>query len=460
MKKRKQTEDTFLDSLNHERMKASNDAREKSLRVFREGLNQTSLHKTKDNQRKLRQRVIGISSTAVALAIAGVLVLSTGILGDSSSKLPIVQQNEGRATDESKEEAKHLLERVWDRPGFGYEDINGIPTDSIFNDELMVYLPWDWDIDEKEEDDVYSVQMSGENGEQMNLVLFNEDYDQEVFDAHLQELTASFAEAEQVSVPVEEFINELKSRNQVGFPYDNVFPFDITNAEITAFFDEENGKFIELYISKLFGHPMIFTSELSLDDPESWVVPIQFFTFMQTNYPFTIHGSEGELHPEFNRPMEKSVLLQVGAMGVEEVDVELYENEELNMTSYLPSNTEVERIEHGDFIEWRFTEPNVSENSFYAFGKLRDGFPLENGKEIMFDAFNIDLSYSEDLGGGIPYHFSYYSGMEDAFIDGYIELFEANGEWYYKHKHANRHDYNGGVYIQRLDLFINSMEWH
>ncbi|MGJ9459867.1 hypothetical protein [Oceanobacillus sp. CF4.6] len=468
MNKRKQKDDPFLDSLNKERIEASNEARKKSLLAFQDGLNQAGLRKTKSKRRKLRQRVIGISSTAIAASIAGLLFLSTGILGDSNSNVTTDQgnsveeilQDEENARDVQDNEPEDLLETILNRPPFDYDDLNGMPTSSIFNNDLKVYLPRDWTIDETEVNDAYSIHMSGENGEQMNLLLFNEDYDQEVFDTHLQQLTASFAEAEEVSIPVDSFINEIELSHQVSFPHENVFPFETENAEITAFFDEENGKFMELYISELFGHPMIFTSELSLDDTESWMLPIRFFTFMQANYPHTIHGSEGDLHPEFNRPIEKSVLLPVGAMGVEEVDVELYEMEELNMTSYLPRDTEVERIEHAQFTEWRFTEPNVSENSFYAFGKLKHGFPLENRKEIMFEALNIDLSYSDNMEGVNSYHYSYQSGMDEEFFDGYIELFEANGEWYYKQKHADRQDYNGGVYSQRLDLFIDSMEWH
>ncbi|WP_087973483.1 hypothetical protein [Oceanobacillus rekensis] len=468
MNKRKQKEDPFLDSLSNERMEASNEAREKSLLAFQDGLNQADLRKTKSKRRKLRQRVIGISQTAVVLVIAWVLVLSTGILGDSKSDVTtdqgidgnVAHQEEENAIDGQNNEPNYSLETIWNRPPFDYDDLNGVSTSSIFNNNLEVYLPRDWTIEETEGDGAYSIHMSGENGEQMNLLLFNEDYNQEVFDTHLQELTASFAKAEEVSVPVDVFINEIQLSHQLSFPHENVFPFEIENAEITAFFDEENGKFMELYVSELFGHPMIFTSELSLDDPESWMLPIRFFTFMQANYPYTIHGSEGDLHLKFNRPIGKSVLLPVGAMGVEEVDVELYENDDLNMTSYLPRNTEVERIEHGQFTEWRFTEPNVSENSFYAFGKLKDGFPLENRKEIMFEALNIDLSYSDNSEGVNSYHYSYQSGMDEEFFDGYFELFETGGEWYYKHKHADREDYNGGVYTQRLDLFIDSMEWH
>lgn len=470
MNRRKQKDDPIRNSLSKERMKAPNDAREKSLLAFQDGLNQARLQKPEKKGHKFRQRVIGITASAVAVGIAGVLVLSTGVLEDSNSDVTVTTDqpsdrevllpDEENAIEMQDNEPKDLLEMLLNRPSFDYDDINGMPTSSIFNDELNVYLPSDWTIEETKGRDAHSIQMSGADGEQMNLLLFDEIYSQEAFDTHLQELTANYVEAEEVSVPIAKFIEEIRLSHQISFPYENVFPFEIESAEITAFFDEEEGKFMELYISELFGHPMIFTSELSLDDTESWMLPIRFFTFMQVNYPHTIHGSVGELHPEFNRPIEKSVLLQVGAIGVEEVDVELYENDELNMTSYLPRGTEVERIEHDQFIEWRFTEPNVSENSFYAFGKLKNGFPLENRKEIMFEGLNIDLAYSDNTEGENSNHFSYQSERDEEFFDGYIELFEAGGEWYYKQKHADRHDYNGGVYIQRLDLFIDSMEWH
>ncbi|ERN54408.1 hypothetical protein M3689_02735 [Alkalihalophilus marmarensis] len=121
-------------------------------------------------------------------------------------------------------------------------------------------------------------------------------------------------------------------------------------------------------------------------------------------------------------------------------------------------NRYVDRLFH--FTEWRFSEEGVSENSFYAFGKLEADFPFQRSMQTMFGAFDIDLSYYEDLGGGTPYHYGYYSGMEEAFIDGYITLLETPDGWYYKHSHADRQDYNGIHYSQKLQMFLEFMEWH
>ncbi|WP_368505007.1 hypothetical protein AB3N04_04995 [Alkalihalophilus sp. As8PL] len=198
-----------------------------------------------------------------------------------------------------------------------------------------------------------------------------------------------------------------------------------------------------------------------MEDKESWTTSWLVFSFMRiVDIPHTIQGSETERHPEYNRPIEKKVVLDVGASYFEEVDIELYVDDELGMTSYLPKGTEVEQIEHEHFTEWRFTEPGVSENSFYSFGKLKNDFPFQRSMQTMFGAFDINLEHYEDLGGGTGYGYGYYSGMDEEFIDGYIQLFESPNGWYYHHKHADREDYNGGVYTQRLRMFIDSIEWH
>lgn len=98
------------------------------------------------------------------------------------------------------------------------------------------------------------------------------------------------------------------------------------NAEITTFIDETNDKLKEVYVSELFGYLMIFTSELSLDDVESWNLPIHLFAEIHINGAFVVRDSEGKLHPELNRPIEKTVLLPIRATFTpDKVEMELHE---------------------------------------------------------------------------------------------------------------------------------------
>src|SRR5699024_3291154 len=132
------------------------------------------------------------------------------------------------------------------------------------------------------------------------------------------------------------------------------------------------------------------------------------------------------------------------------IEMELHEIEELNITSYLPKDVNVQQIDHEYFTEWRFTENHIPESSFYSFGKLKSDFPIENGKKVMFEAFDIDPAYSPPDEGDIPHHYSYATANaeeEGIGFGGNFGLFEENNEWYYMHKHADWMDYNGGYYI-------------
>ena len=464
-------EGELLESLrNQKRVRVSEEIRQRSLLAFQNGLKDGERQRKRSKKtRNYGRKIPGIIAGTAATGIAVLLFLNTGLIdNDRSGAGGTVEigskENKGIESDGIKSNvhevsAENLLDKALNRPTFNHNDLNSMPTQKIFNEKLEVHLPSSWTVSETEGDNVFQIQMTGNNDEQMKLLLFDKAHAQEAFDTRIQELIVDFEEAEETAVPADELVENISMNHEVFFPYQNVVSFDKENTEITAFYNDESGQFMEMYVSELFGYPMIFTSEFPYDNDDSWNNSIIFFTFMYAgNPPLDIHGSEGEIHPDYKRPVEKDVILQVGASGVEQVEVELYENDELGLTSYLPKNTDIQRIEHDYFMEWRFTEPNVSENSFYAFGKLKEGFPIEKAKEIMFESHDIDLSYYTETDGPIPHHYSYNDA--DAFIDGYIQLFEANGEWYYEHKHADRHDYNGGVYIQRLNMFVDSIEWY
>ncbi|WP_216827392.1 hypothetical protein [Alkalihalobacterium elongatum] len=481
MNNRKQNDDELRYILKQkETIKASKEARAKSLQAFQDGLKEGIHSPQKLKRHKRRENIIGISATVAAAGIVSLLILNSSLFEDEApirdgsvvigggedSNLPgekeisieDVPPNEENNLQYS-EKQDFSLESVLDRPSFDYDDLNPLGTFSLYNDTFYVRLPNNWSVEENKGDAVHSIYMSGNESERMNLLLFSGDLDEELIQEKIRELTSEFSGAEEVIIPPDVLVDEIRRTHQISFPHKNVFPFEVDEARISAFFNEDTGRFMELYVSELFGRAMIYTVELDIDDISIRNLPWIFFTHMMVVSPH-VYGSEGDLHPQYNRPMDKRVILQVGAMGIEEVEVELYDIPELGMTSYLPRNTDVKEIEHQYFTEWRFTEPGVSKNSFYSFGKLKEGFPLKQGKEVMFEAFDIDLNYHEDLGGGTPYHYAYYSGMEGDFIDGHFQLFEVAGDWYYKHKHADREDYNGGVYTQRLGMFVEFLEKH
>lgn len=104
MNNRKPTDDMLYDVLNKMRdIKISEEVRKKSLFAFQNGLKEpSSLQNIKRKRCKLRQQVIGVSSTISAAGILMVLAFSTGILEESSTAEFISQENEGNQVQQNE----------------------------------------------------------------------------------------------------------------------------------------------------------------------------------------------------------------------------------------------------------------------------------------------------------------------------------------------------------------------
>ncbi|MHA6252427.1 hypothetical protein [Oceanobacillus sp. CAU 1775] len=470
MTKREHEKDILSEVLDKKQQtQASQEAKEKSLRAFQDGLKDSARTPIKRKKFGLRKHVVGVFSSVAAVGI--ITVLAFGVFDVPSPEDTGGQGNEDIQEEVApkvmdQQEISNILNEILKRQPLDLGESADFQRVGFSNLDLMTYVPADWIVEEMEDGDKLTMQLSGPTGEEMTLQLFKQDAP-DVFSEHLEEVEASYAHAEEIPIELGTFIETLKSNPMVSSNYDDIFPFELTNADMVAFIDKENGTFHDFITSELFGYQMIFTSKLSLEDTESWDLPIHLFTELHAVGALDIHDSIGRDHLEYNRPIEKTVLLPIGASFTPDVvQMELYENEELQLTSYLPIDTEVGRIEHDQFTEWRFTNSSISDDSFYSIGKLKEEFPLKDGEEIMFDAFDIDLAFAppEIAGAAIPNHYSYASANsgEDGEINisGFFEFFESNNEWYYMHKHANYDDYNGGYLITRLDYFIKSIEWH
>ncbi|SER57146.1 hypothetical protein [Salipaludibacillus aurantiacus] len=472
MTKRQTSRDGELIQLMKKRkqIKPSEEARQKSLQAFRNGLNQNT-SKDKNTQKLTnRQRIIGAATTVSAAGIAALILLNYDFMpGD----LPLDSGTEERTNtplNEEREEAGNInldeikenpqvLERVLNRQSIDIEDLNEMDIHHIYNENLSVSLPDGWSVNEDYTEDIHSIIFTGPESEEMSLYLYENDLNESLYEEQLDDILSDMSMTESTTVSPDYFKEKFRHDFQISSNFPQWFPFDYEKTEMYSFIDEENGRFKELYLSELFGHPMIYTMDVPLDDEESWPLSWVFFSQMLVSSPYTVPGSEGEIHSKYERSSDKTVILSIGARMFEEFKIELYDIGELGLTSYRPIGTEVERVEHDQFVEWRFTDTDVSKNSFYSFGKLNEEFPVDQGKEIMFEAFDIDLAYHEDLGGGSEHHFSYYSGSGKDFYDGYIKFLEIDDAWYYKHAHSDREDNNGVLFNVWLNLFIDHLEW-
>lgn len=461
-------QDKFYGIWKQSQTEVSKETSKKSLSAFQEGLKDAEGEVKKiKNKQKPRRKLPGVIGGTVVAGLTLFLIINSGLMnvvqesGNEEEERLIGEEVDEEPQDDIDVEevgSEELLEKALNRPSYDYTVTNAMSSESIFNNKLDVFLPREWKVFETNESDDNYIQMMGENNEQMKMIMY-EKQDEEVMNDQIDELINQFGATDEVSVPIEKLIEKMTLNRNFNSYYENIFPFDIENIGLQIFYNEDSNQVMELYVSTLFGYPFIYTSEFNIKDVDSWNNSIILFTTMISHErSLDLHGTYGELHPIHERPISKEVLLVLGAIGMEEVEVELYENDELGLTSYLTKTTEVERIEHVEFVEWRFTEPDIPGDSFISFGKLKAGFVINNAVQTMFSAHGIDTSLYTPSESGAPLsNFFAYHGQ---YLDGYFHLIEVDGEWYYSHYHGEYSVYNGGTYSERLDLFMNSIEWY
>lgn len=398
-----------------------------------------------------------------AIAVIGIATLfflnDDSIPSDSTDQDEHVEESaEGSIKLQDMEVDPHILNWVLERPSFDYEDLNRMIRYRIYNSVFSVPLIHGWTRKEEDDGDMHSSFITGPESERMNIYIFDYDVEEKQISEKIDRILSQITFTESTVLPYDTVIEKLESSFDTYPFFGDFFVFNKEETEMYAFLDATNGRLTELYITKLFGQPLIFTGEFPLTNKEHWHLPWVIFSQIHLQKsPYIIQGTEGEEHPKYQRPMEKDVV-HWGSPNFQPVHLELYENEELGFTSYLPSNTNVERIEYDHFTEWRFSNPAISKHSYYSFGKLKENFPLDQGREIMFSALEIE-NEQEEYYGEDPYYYNYYNG-EDGNYSGYVTLFEQSGSWYYRHIHEDYQDYNGGRLWENLSMFVDYMEWH
>ncbi|TMW70963.1 hypothetical protein [Alteribacter natronophilus] len=465
-------------------VKAPEKTKEASLQAFTRGLGENHNAREKEKRRtRWKHGIFGGLATVVAAGVGAILILHT-TLTDGQTDFQSTEYNQDNHDNDIVEDAAVITDEPWnsesltpdDLPQLGKDDrvlrhilnheminynVHQFEYFNIRNDHYSVRLPRNWSVREDYDDGVYRSEFKGSGTDKMTFTFLPEDRFDEV-DVEVQQILNNwdYTAGSTINIgEVKSFVSSLPGKEYIS----NSNQFDINEVELYAFVNEENGRLYELFIFDFFGQPIILTAESQIeeknDDRLSWVALSEMS--ITKNRP--VYGSEGELHPEIMRPESKDTILAHFTGQYEVVEMSLMEFPEWHLSSYLPSNTEVEEIQGEHFNFYRFSDPEISENSYYVFGKLDDSFDLDNAREIFHSSFGIDLDFKENLGGSDPYIFSYAGSTgssHEEFIDGYFRIVERFGEYYFTHKHADRVDYNSGEFTKRLDFFMDNLEKH
>ncbi|MCD8508468.1 MAG: hypothetical protein LRY73_00165 [Bacillus sp. (in: Bacteria)] len=448
------------------------EVREKSLKAFQQGLKDGRNDQIKEQKRqKLRQQVVGGLATVTAAAVAGLLLFQSNFLTENilnwDEPVPIEETDPVDLQDIDVNE--EVLDWLMDRPSTNSEDLTNMRHWRFINNELSVPLPVGWTLDEEEDNGIFTLKIAGSNTEELTLIMFPEGVERDAFDLQLEKLMSNWSYTEATIIPNRLLTGEYNYTMGPMTFYENIFAFNTDTAALYGFIDEDTGRVRELYLSTLFGMPMIYTADYPIDYPEVWNQSWLIFSKMTVNEFFTVRGREGEIHPDYQLPVKKMIMKTENGQ-YKEMEIDLLVLEEIGFTSYMPTGSQIDTKEHETFVEWRFTHPSVSENSFFALGKLKDSFPLEKRKEVLFEAFGIEEDNYKETGMNPNMYYYENSSYYDPYaeddtnedvkqIDGFFEFFEQDGTWYFIHEHVVYESINDRKPFE-IETFLRYMEWH
>ncbi|MFA1822340.1 hypothetical protein ACDX78_19620 [Virgibacillus oceani] len=460
-------------------IKAPKEAHQKSLRTFQKGMETNKMTKP-SNSKINRQLLASIATSAAVIGIMIVLLLDTDLFANnepSSTPSPPAADVEEDVEEEIEEEVEenaeqssqpiHLkdigedgefINEVLERPIFDAMEYH--PRYQSFDENQFVLdLPSNWSMEETTEEDNLNVHLSGDETEQIQIILFDEDQTNEAIIDYAEELLSSYNQTDQTIVPSSSIIEKITQEPLSFNRYEMLFPFNIEEAQVYAFKNEDIGRYYELFVAELFNRQMIYVSDLPLDNKDTWQTSWEMLASLAPEETPLLILDETEMHPTYDRPLQGEAIVAKGALSIDTVDLELYVNEELGMTSYFESTTETDKIDDDLYTEWRFYDKRYSDYSFYSYGMLKEGFPLDQGYQLIFETFDMDPATYEEMDGAIPYHYSYGNNANGNNYNGYIEFFEVEDSWYFVRVHEDYQDYNGGIFHERMRLLKNEAEY-
>ncbi|GAB3802636.1 hypothetical protein [Virgibacillus kimchii] len=472
--KKKNKEDQDLKNIFEKKhlIKAPKVAHEKSLVAFQQGLESSKM--TKPANPKFKRQLFASIGSAAVIGIMVILLLDTDLFANndpSSTPSPPAADVEEETVEEVEEnmeqsgqpihlndigEDEEFINEVLERPIFDANSYS--PNLQSFDNAFVLDLPTNWSMEETTEDDHLNVYLSGDETEQIQIILFNKEQTDGALIDYAEELLSNYNHTDQTIVPSSSIIEKITQEPLSFNRYEMLFPFNIEEAQVYAFKNEDIGRYYEIFIAEFFNRQMIYVADLPLDNKETWQTSWEMLASLAPEEMPYLMLDETEMHPTYARPVEGEAIVHLGALRIDSIDIELYVNEELGMTSYIESGTETEKIDEDVYTEWRFYDRRFSDFSFYSYGMVKEGFPLDQGYQPIFNTFGMDPALYNEKDGAIPHHYNYGNNSGGNNYNGYIEFFEVEGNWYFERVHEDYQDYNGGIFHERMRLLKNEAE--
>ncbi|MDQ0208351.1 hypothetical protein [Alkalicoccobacillus murimartini] len=449
----------YKKSSKQEYVEMSNRTYHKSLHAFREGLEES-------NQRKKQPYLLASFSLAGAGLAAAILffsfVDSPTPTGQLDAPLIINEENEDKYQlpealkdiEVDSEIANKLIPR-------GPYVFSPIQPEFMHNEEFWITLNPDWKINEESIEGGTKTTLSGLESEELTFLLFDESSSENLIKREIDQLLLKHTYTSVTQLPTDDVhryvVNArlILSHDRVGFSFnDQSFFYSLK--------DENTNRFYDLFSSELYGKRIVLFADFPLDEPDKWA---QSYYFMSNIFPeespYVLDISEDV--SENGRPLTKEVVTSIDFDDYQQKTVTLYENNELNFSTYIPQNADINRIEQEGFTEWRISE-DPTDNSFYSFGKLDTDFDPTLSQDILVDTYGIDAD-SIDVNNKELITFYPKEYNEDEPTDqttGYFSLYRLNDSWYfiYSQIDPNSKQEIGVIGAKEMpQYFIDELEW-
>mgnify|MGYP001270267835 CR=1 FL=1 len=150
--------------------------------------------------RNLSMKIVGVIFGTLVIGMITFFIISTENEPEVSGEVNNHEQYEGKITKED------LLDKALYKMNFNSAFPNVYLHHNVLNDNLAVTPPSRWSVTETEDEKAFHIELTGDDGGKMDLLLFKTPLNEELFDARQQEWITHFAPTEEVTITADELV--------------------------------------------------------------------------------------------------------------------------------------------------------------------------------------------------------------------------------------------------------------
>ncbi|MET3683588.1 hypothetical protein ABID56_001683 [Alkalibacillus flavidus] len=193
----------------------------------------------------------------------------------------------------------------------------------------------------------------------------------------------------------------------------------------------EGDTYQEIYYGELSGRYVKMTFEFPYDEPEQWSDGDVLLQLMSQQLPSVVETDDQSIDSDTEREEEPMIQYQVDD-GVAEQTFQLFYNEELQFSTYIPSTYELEETEDDQVEQYIFTTSDDREGQL-SLGIFDEDVSRQEAWDYILDNFAQGRNGAQNPPSWAVDEYRYGPGTD---ATGRAILAERNGRFFYIEEHA------------------------